>query len=235
MANTGRLKGWYNDITNSRLVAMFNGTTIFRLTANTMTVPSGTSLVMASGSTLDASAGTFTAPTRSAFIDLMGAVKGADGAVLGVSSTADDFFVQLGTNQMYLQGEPSVNETEVTTGWFSFVLPENYVSGGTITLQAVVDVDVAGDAVLNAASTVDFELRLQSVTDGSVGSDLVTTAATAVTATAGTKSFTVTPTGLVAGDTLVGKVFTSIVEDAGGTGAATALIYKFGATIQVNK
>jgi hypothetical protein len=183
---------------------------------------------------LDLSGGTVTLPTRTAFINLEDLVKGADGAALGVVTSTDDFFRDIGTNQWNLKGEPSVNETEATTGLFSFVLPENYVSGGTITLRAVADVLIEGDAVLTSA-TIDFEARLVSMTDGSIGSDLVTTAATAITATAGTKDFTVTPTGLVAGDKLSCKMVTSVIEEAGGTGAATALLYKLGAVVQVNK
>lgn len=184
--------------------------------------------------TFNASGATVTLPTRSAFIDLDENVKGADGAALALSETAGDFFRSVGTNSWYIEGEATVNETEVSVGLVTFVLPENYVSGGTITLDAVCDIDLAGDAALTSA-TIDFTLGKVSMTDGSAGSDLVTTAATAVTTTAGTKSFTVTPTNLVAGDKLSGSMTSTVIETAGGTGAAAMRVYKVGATVQVNK
>lgn len=155
-----------------------------------------------------------------AIFDVEHLLLGADGAALAASETAGDFFRQIGTNQLYIQGEASVSETEVSVGWFEFTLPHNYVPGGAITLRSVVDVTGAGTL---GTCTIDFEARL-SDDDGAIGSDLVTTAATAVTATAGAKDFVVTPTGLVAGDKLVVKVTTSIAESAGS--AIQALLTK---------
>ena len=209
--------------------------TVTDITATTLAGTIADSATTTKTGTFDASGATVTLPTRSAFFDCMNELRGADGADLAISETAGDFYRFLGTNQVFIKGEATINETEASVGYFTFVLPEHYVSGGTVTLRATVDVEVAGDAVLNAASTVDFEAYLQSETDGSVGSDLVSTAATAVTATAGAKDFVVTPTGLVAGNVLVIKLTTSIVEDAAGTGAATAFIYKLGVVCQVNK
>ena len=60
-------------------------------------------------------------------------LKGADGADLALSETAGDFFRNIATNQWLIDGEASINETEASVGWFSFVLPVNYVAGGTIT------------------------------------------------------------------------------------------------------
>ena len=185
--------------------------------------------------TLDASGATVTLPTRSAFIDLEERLKGADGADLALSETADDFFRNIGTNQWNINGEASVNETETSSGWFSFVLPENYVSGGTITLVASALVTLAGDAANDATSTIDMEARLVTKTTGAVGSDLVTTAATTLATAGADYSFTVTPTNLVAGDKLVCNLITNMVETAGGTGAANSVITRLGATIQVNK
>lgn len=185
--------------------------------------------------TFDASGATVTLPTRSAFLDLEERLKGADGADLALSETADDFFRDIGTNQWLIQGEATVNETELSAGLFSFVLPENYVSGGTITLIASALVTLAGDAANDAASTIDMECRKVTKTTGAVGSDLVTTAATTLATAGADYSFTVTPTSLVAGDKLVCKLATSVVETAGGTGAANSTITRLGATIQVNK
>lgn len=155
-------------------------------------------------------------------------VLGADGADLSISETAGDFFRQIGTNQLYIQGEASISETKASVGWFEFALPGEYVSGGAITLRAVVDVTGAGTL---GTCTIDFEARLQTDATGAVGSDLVTTAATAVSATGGAKDFVVTPTGLVAGDRLICKMTTSIAEAAGS--AIQAIITKLGFELQV--
>lgn len=166
--------------------------------------------------------------STTAVIDLEQSLLAADGAALAASETAGDFFRQIGTNQLYIQGEEAISETEVSVGWLSFVLPNNYVPGGTVTLRAVVDLVGAGTP---GTCTVDFEARLQTDATGAVGSDLVTTAATAVSATGAAKDFTVTPTGLVAGDKLVVKLTTSIAESGGS--ALAAIITKLCAVVQV--
>ena len=129
-------------------------------------------------------------------------------------------FVQDGTNQMYLQAEESVSETEVSVVKTSFTLPENYVDGATLTLRMVVDVTGAGTL---GACTVDASVYKQD-NDGAVGSDLVATSAIAVTADSGNKDFTITPTGLVSGDVLSIVVTTSIAESGGS--AIRALLTK---------
>lgn len=171
--------------------------------------------------------------TESKFVDLEERLKGADGADLALSETAGDFFRAIGTNQWYIDGEATINETEASVGWFSFVLPDNYVSAGTITLRAAALVVLAGDAANDATSTIDMEARKQTDATGAVGSDLVTTAATTLATAGANYDFTVTPTGLAAGDKLICKLTTSVVETAGGTGAANSRITKLGAVVQV--
>ena len=185
--------------------------------------------------TFDASGATVTLPTRSAYIDLEDNLKGADGADLALSETAGDFFRNIGTNQWLIDGEASINETELSEGWFTFVLPENYVSGGTITLRAEALVVLAGDAANDATSTIDMEARLQTDTTGAVGADLVTTAAQTLATAGAVYDFVVTPTSRVAGDKLICKLATSMVETAGGTGAANSRITQLGAVVQVNR
>lgn len=180
--------------------------------------------------TFDASGATVTLPTRTADFDLMPLVTSAAGASLLATETAGSFNRALGTNQFFLQGEVTNNETEVSVGWARFVLPDNYKSGGTITITAVTDIVGAGTA---GASTIDFEAYKQSEADGSVGSDLVSTGAQAITTTVGADSFTVTPTGLVAGDVLNIKVTTSVAETA--MSNINAEIYDLRITVQVDK
>ena len=141
----------------------------------------------------------------------LSSVLGADGADLAITETAGDFYRSIGTNQLLILGEVSNGtvgaDTEVSVGYFEFQLPPEYVAGGDISIQA--GVDVVGSGAVGTC-TIDFSAYLQNGTSGAIGSDLVTTAATAISATAGLKTFVVTPTGLVAGDLLIFKMTTSV-------------------------
>ena len=143
-----------------------------------------------------------------------------DGAVLGIAAEAGTFFVQDGTNQMYLQGEESVSETEVSVMKTSFTLPYNYQASGLVRLRLVVD--VTGSGTLGTC-TIDASAFEQD-NDGAIGSDLVTTSATAITADSGAKDFVITDAGLVAGDVLSIVVTASVAETAGS--AIRALVTK---------
>jgi len=155
-------------------------------------------------------------------------VLAEDGALLTAAEEAGTFNRAIGTNQLYIEGEVTQNETEASVGWFEFYLPENYVAAGDVKIRAVVDVQGAGTL---GSCTIDFEAR-ESDNDGAIGADLVTTAAQAITATAGAKDFTVTATGLVAGDKLVVKMTTSVVENAD-AGTLKAVITKLGVLCDV--
>ena len=193
-----------------------------------LTVESGGELELQAGATLDYAAGLVERADLVEDVlqpyDVMPLVLGADMAALAAAETAGDFFRNIGTNQALIDGEATINETEVSVGWYVFTLPAEYVAGGDIRIRAAAGVVLAGDAVLDP-STIDFEAYLQAL-DGSVGADLVATAAQAITATFGNKDFTVTPTGLVPGGMLVVKMTTSVVEQATGTGAANSRITK---------
>jgi len=176
-------------------------------------------LVVKTGGVLDAQVGAAAAIARSKLAEdalvvfriPLASVLGADGADLAITETAGDFYRNIGTNQLLILGEVSNGtvgaDTEASVGWFEFMLPHNYVSGGDISIRA--GVKVAGSGALGTC-TIDFSAYLQSGTAGTVGADLVTTAATAISGTAGNKDFVVTPTSLVAGDILVIKMTTSV-------------------------
>lgn len=227
------------DRANARVNVNYNGDPSFYFDADGLTVPSGETLAVAGSFTptgaTDMSGATVTLPTRSALFDLTETVRGADGAALAASETAGDFFIDMGTNQYLIQGEAAINETEVSVGRFIFVLPENYVSGGTITLRTSALVTLAGDALNDATSTIDMTAFKVTKTTGAVGSDLVTTAATTLATAGADYDFVVTPTGLVAGDILSCSLTTSMVETATGTGAANSTITRVAAVVQVNK
>lgn len=245
MAVSATHNGWEWDAGNARLNMYYRGTRIAHIDATGLSLLTGLTHTLAgtltvSGNptfsgTVDLSGAAVTLPTRTAIINLDEYFKGADGADLALSETAGDFFRDAASGKWNITGEATINETEVSVGLFSFTLPENYVAGGTITLTADAFVTVAGDAVLNVASTIDMTAQKVTVTTGAVGSDLVTTAATAIAAAGAAYAFVVTPTGLVAGDKLNCSLTTSIVEDAAGTGAATSGIARLTATVQVNK
>ena len=213
-------RGWFNDQANDLLEAYHGTTRLFGSNATTLTIDRN----------VDMSAGSVTLPTRSAKLDLMNSVLKVDGTVLTATEAAGTFNRSLGTNQFIIRGEVTISETEVSVGVFSVQLPSDYKSGGTITVNAGVDLVGAGTAV---TSSIDFEAYLQNETAGTVGSDLVTTAAQTISATEALEAFTVTPTGLVAGDRLNFKMTTSVAE----TGAAsiTADIHSLYLTYQADK
>ena len=81
-----------------------------------------------------------------------------------------------------------------------FTLPPEYLSGGTITLRMAAGMLTS---VASVSGTVDAQAFLSARTTVVSGSDLVTTAATSANSlTFAEISFTLTPTGRVAGDVL---------------------------------
>lgn len=137
--------------------------------------------------------------------------RAADGAAMGISETAGDHYLLLGTNTISLTTEVANNETETSVSYFQFVIPPEYVSAGDVKIR--IKHTVAGAGTSNA-STVDFSVYEQDG-NGAVGADLVTTAATEITEDAwNTTDFVVTATGLVAGDILIVKFTSTIIESA---------------------
>lgn len=137
-------------------------------------------------------------------------VRQADGAVMGITETAGNHYLSLGGSTLFLlYSEIANNETEASVSVFSFRLPSNYKAGGTVSISAKHQLFGAGTS---GGSTIDFEVYKQN--DGAAGSDLVTTTAATITTSWATSAFTITPTGLVAGDLFFVKMTTSVVETA---------------------
>ena len=217
--------GWYFDEVLQRLEMYFLGTLVGYINADGFTLDDGNivdGVVQAGGFAAlsidndDIAAAAVIARTKLA-TDALSPFEipirnwmAEDGAVLGIAAEAGTFYVQDGTNQMYLQGEEAVSETEVSVMKTSFALPYNYVASGLVRLRLAVD--VTGSGTLGTC-TIDASVREQD-NDGAVGSDLVTTSAIAVTATSGNKDFVITDSGFVAGDILSIVVTTSIQEQA---------------------
>lgn len=158
--------------------------------------------------------------------------RGADGAPLAITETAGDFFLNIGTNQMLIDGEATINETEVSVGFFDFTLPPAYVADGDVKVRLVAGLIDGGSNEIGTC-TIDVEAYLQAA-DGTIGSDLCATAAQPIQAAAAAIApaaidFVVTSTGFVAGDHIIVKVTSSVVETAGNGGAAlNSRITKFG-------
>lgn len=104
-----------------------------------------------------------------------------------------------GTDAPTLQGVDFGGTSTDEKCAFTFVLPAEYVSGETITVRVRGGM-VTG--VADTACTVDVECWKENG-DGAVGSDICSTAAQSINSlTYANKDFTITPTGLVAGDVL---------------------------------
>ena len=105
-----------------------------------------------------------------------------------------------GTDAPVIQTGDAKASTTTQRGRFSFRLPANYVSGGTISVAAWAGMKTT---ISDATATLDFEVYKKNDSTGLVGSDLVTTSATTINSlTAAEKSFVITPSGLIAGDEL---------------------------------
>lgn len=103
-----------------------------------------------------------------------------------------------------------------------FTLPPEYTDGGLVSVQLYAGMVTT---VSDNTATVDVELR-KSDLDGTSGSDIVSTSAQSCNSlTAAAKEFVVTPTGLVAGDTLDIRIAITVTDGATVT-AVIGAIYR---------
>lgn len=122
-----------------------------------------------------------------------------------------------GTGSPKLQGKAANADTTTSKGRFEFTLPPEYAAGGVITLR----VHIRMSAAPAVSATLDAEV-FKTDREAGAGSDICATAAQAITTWAD-KDFTITPTGLAAGDTLDVEL-TTVVNDTGGGGAFVAQV-----------
>ena len=139
-----------------------------------------------------------------------GTPSGALGLTIGTHGTATPKLV----------GEAASGNSKSNSGRVQFALPAEYVSGETITLR--VRCKITGN--VQVAQTIDA-LVYKSDDAAGVGSDLCATAAQSVTSSAANYDFTITPTGLAAGDTL-DVLITAAANDTGGTANKLIEIYR---------
>lgn len=128
-----------------------------------------------------------------------GTPSGALGLTIGTHGSATPKLV----------GEAASGNSKSNSGRVQFALPPEYVSGETITLR--VRARITGN--VQVAQTVDA-LVFKSDEAAGVGSDLCATAAQSLTTSAANYDFTITPTGLAAGDTL-DVLITAAANDTG--------------------
>lgn len=106
--------------------------------------------------------------------------------------------------------------TRYARAWFA--LPPEYIDGDTVQLRVSAGM---ADNVADNTATVDLEVY-KSDREGGVGSDICATAAQSINSTTFSDyDFTVTPTGLTAGDQLDVRIAVA-VNDAASTDPVTA-------------
>jgi hypothetical protein len=140
---------------------------------------------------------------------------------LPTSASSDDLGLVIGTfgtDAMVVQSSDSKVASVTQYGRFTFRLPENYVSGGLISVAAHVGMKTT---ISDGTATIDFQVYAKDEATGLVGSDLVSTPATTINSlTAAAKEFVVSPIGLIGGNELDVRVAIAITD----TATATAVI-----------
>jgi hypothetical protein len=136
------------------------------------------------------------------------------GAPLAASaaSGAFGFSITLGTS-MSLIGETSNNSSKTDSAIIEYILPPTYVAGSnfTVTVNAAIS---TGGSPTYATKTV--QILCYPATDAGVqSSDIGPGSASAITVAGADVAFTITGTGLVAGDRLVFEL-QGILHDTGG-------------------
>lgn len=195
------------------------------LPATTSAATGATALGLGTGDTVTHAAmtvtGTLTAGTVSPALSSFGGTQvlripdvRKDGAWLtAVDTTPGSSLLGLAatTAGVNLVGNQASGNTKSDYAQIHAILPAWYISGATITVRLRAKWSTT---LLTVSSKVDCEVKVAA--DGSLGSDICTTAAQQVTTSFANYSFTVTPTGRVAGDALVIRV-ALLGDDTGGT------------------
>ena len=144
---------------------------------------------------------------------------------LPATGASDDLGLYGGT---FASATPKVSTGDVKAGGctryarFQFQLPVEYDAGASVTLRLHAGMTTT---VADGSATVDVECY-KSDREAGLGSDLCTTAAQSINSlTDADKSFTITPTGLSAGDVLDIRLTIAVVD----TSTGTAVIADIGA------
>lgn len=142
--------------------------------------------------------------------------RGADGAALGVSESAGDFFLEDGTNQWILRGEEAASETETSVAKSTIMVPTgfDYSRGDHLRVRVSGLVNECCGAV-DGGSSIDLSVYESVPTTGAVGCDLVISDSQTVDSCGAELDFELDASGLVAGDVLVLVMTGAAVESCG--------------------
>lgn len=206
-------------------------TTLSKIDAVFVTQRDATPVPVSPGFSVSGGEVTVTTPTLTKVIPLsdirtvgtnapLGASAGTPTSALGITPGTH------GTASPVIVAAAASGASVTNVGRLQFALPETYEAGGTITLTAHARTSVAAAAV---GSTLDVQAFLVDGEAG-IGSDLCTTDAADINSTDWDDfDFTITPTGLVAGDVLDIEL-TVVCNDTGETNGSIAQIGKLTAT-----
>jgi hypothetical protein len=159
------------------------------------------------------------------------ACRRTDGTVLTTSGGAgyvSIYGAAWGAGDMYLRTVTAQGTTETAYLATEFPLPPSYVAGGDV--QVVVRCRSSGSGTPGTL-TVDVQ-AYKMVGDGTAGSDLCTTAAQTYSATAADYAFTITPTGLAAGDH-IRILIQVVVQETGGSAWLQAMITRLSVKLDI--
>ena len=106
-------------------------------------------------------------------------------------------------------GTVTNNSAESETAAFDVALPANYVDGEAVVIR------IRAKATVTRNTSQSVDLTVKQVTEGALGGDICATGAITYDTSLTNHDFTVTPTGLIAGDVLHCEV-TLATDDGGG-------------------
>lgn len=139
------------------------------------------------------------------------------------AASADDLGLvggTFGTNAPMIQSSDAKAATVTQYGRFLLHVPMEYVAGETLDLQVRAGMVTT---VSDTTATLDVEAYLFAG-DGTVGSDLCTTSAQSINSlTEANYNYTITPTGIEAGDVLDIRLTVAITDSANGTAVIGAI------------
>lgn len=144
--------------------------------------------------------------------------------VLPATSSSDDLGLYAGTHGT---NSPEIKTYDVKTvgattlyARCTFELPAEYDAAQTLTLRAKAGMETT---VADTSCTLDFTVY-KSNSEGGIGSDLCATSATSINSlTYANKDFTITATGLAAGDVLDIRMAVAVNDGAGATAVTAAI------------
>lgn len=139
------------------------------------------------------------------------AARNSDGSTIAASAAAGKFglAITLGTS-FALASESANNNTKTDVALWEYVLPPTYKSDQDITVTVNASITGAGTLSTKTAQIKAYK----TASDGTQGADIGPGSASAMTAAGADVAFTVTGTGLVAGDKLVFSLTTILTESA---------------------